>query len=154
MKKIIGVLLIALVVLASVPLSQAQQTGKVYRIGIYRSGDPSPPSRNYRAFLKELRDIGYIEGQNLKIVWWYKTHTFKKKKDRLDHVAHRMKELVQQKVDVIFTVNPVDIRAAKKATKTIPIVMLSSIDPVAAGLVDSLAHPGGNITGTSTSRAL
>ena len=59
-------------------------------------------------------------------------------------------ELVQQKVDVIVAVNNVVIRAAKEATKTIPIVMMSSVDPVDAGYVDSFAHPGGNITGLTT----
>jgi putative ABC transport system substrate-binding protein len=143
MKKIIGVLVIAILVLVSFHLAEAQQAGKVYRVGTIRSiGGPArlSRSRNWNAFLQGLRDLGYIEGQNLLIEYRYG-------KGRLDRMPNLVNELVQQKVDVIVVTNQVAIRAAKKATKTIPIVMMSSIDPVAAGHVDSLARPGGNITG-------
>ncbi|MFC1816210.1 ABC transporter substrate-binding protein [Thermodesulfobacteriota bacterium] len=138
MKKITAVFALALAVLVSAHPASAQQTGKVYRIGTIRPYDRPSPSWN--AFLQGLRDIGYIEGQNLMIEYRYG-------KGRKERVPNLVNELVQQKVDVIFVTNQVAIRAAKKATKTIPIVMLSSIDPVAAGLVYSLTHPGGNITG-------
>jgi putative ABC transport system substrate-binding protein len=87
-----------------------------------------------------LRDLGYVEGENILIERRYA-------EGRLDRMPALVNDLVQQKVDVIVAPNNVVIRAAKKATKTIPIVMISSIDPVAAGYVKSFAHPGGNITG-------
>ncbi len=92
------------------------------------------------AFRQGLRDLGYIDGQNVVINSRYA-------EGRLDKMPALVGELVQQKVDVILAVNNVVIRAAKDATKTIPIVMISSVDPVAAGYIESFAHPGGNITG-------
>jgi putative ABC transport system substrate-binding protein len=89
-----------------------------------------------------LRDLGYVEGKNVLFERRYA-------QGRLDRMPALVNELVQQRVDVIFAANNVVIRAAKEATKTIPIVMLSSVDPVAAEYVESFAHPGGNITGLS-----
>ena len=140
-KKLLSSFVLATVILASAHLAQAQQAGKIPRIGIIRSsGSPGRLSRPWEAFLKGLRGLGYVEGQNLLIEYRYG-------KGRLDRMPSLVNELVQQKVDVIVVTNQVAIRAAKKATKTIPIVMVSSIDPVAAGHVDSLARPGGNISG-------
>jgi len=120
---------------------EAQQMGKVLRIGIVRSvGSPGSPSPSWKAFLQGLRDLGYIEGENIIIEYRYG-------EGRLDRMPSLVNELVQQKVDVIVVTNQVAIRAARKATKTIPIVMVSSFDPVAAGHVESLARPGGNVTG-------
>jgi putative ABC transport system substrate-binding protein len=87
-----------------------------------------------------LRDLGYVEGKNILIERRYA-------EGRSDRIPALVNELIQQKVDVILAVTNVIIRAAKEATKTIPIVMITSIDPVAAGYVASFAHPGGNITG-------
>jgi putative ABC transport system substrate-binding protein len=87
-----------------------------------------------------LRDLGYIEGKNILIESRYA-------EGRLDRMSPFVHEFVQQKVDVIMGVNNVVIRAAKEATKTIPIVMISSVDPVVAGYIESFARPGGNITG-------
>jgi putative ABC transport system substrate-binding protein len=87
-----------------------------------------------------LRDLGFVEGKNISIERRYA-------EGRLDRMPALVNELVQQKVDVIVAVNNVVIRSAKEATKTIPIVMVSSVDPVVAGYVESFAHPGGNITG-------
>jgi putative ABC transport system substrate-binding protein len=96
----------------------------------------------FEAFWLGLRDLGYVEGKNVLIERRYA-------EGRLDRMPALVSDLVEQKVDVILAVNNVVIRAAKEATKKIPIVMLSSVDPVAAGYVDSFAHPGGNITGLS-----
>jgi len=92
------------------------------------------------AFRRGLRDLGYIEGKNIAIELRYA-------EGKLDRMPGLVNELVQQKVDIIFAANNVAIRAAKAATKTIPVIMVASIDPVAAGYVESFARPGGNITG-------
>jgi putative ABC transport system substrate-binding protein len=128
-------LTIATVVLGAI--AQAQQPKPVPRIGIIVSS-----LANSSAFRQGLRDLGYIEGQNLLI-----EHSHSEGK--LDRMAGLVNELVQQKVDLLFLDNQVALRAAKKMTKTIPIVMVSSVDPVTAGHVDSLARPGGNVTGLS-----
>src|SRR5262249_50796532 len=111
------------------------------RIGYLSStGDSTNPGPNIEAFRQGLRDLGYVEGKNILIEYRYLEGNV----DRLrDHVS----ELLQLKVDVF--VSPIDtaIRAAKQTTTTIPIVMVITGDPVAAGMVDSLARPGGNITG-------
>ena len=93
-------------------------------------------------FRQGLRDLGYVEGHNLLIEYRYGEG----KRDRMSGLVN---ELVDQIVDLLFVSNQVAIRAAKKTTKTIPIVMVSSVDPVTAGLVDSLSRPGGNVTGLS-----
>ena len=122
--------------------SGAQQTTKsLPKIGIILTiGKPDTPSPTYEAYKAGLRDMGYIEGKNIVIERRYA-------EGRLDRMAPFVQEFVQQKVDVILGVNNVIIRAAKEATKTIPIVMISSVDPVAAGYVETFARPGGNITG-------
>jgi len=132
---------LALGLLAGPLPAEAQQAGKVPRISVLRSsGSPGGLSRSWKAFLRELSDRGHIETQNILIEYRYG-------KGRLDRKPDLVNELVQQKVDLLVVTNQVAIRAAKKATKTIPIVMVSSLDPVAAGYVDSLARSGGNITG-------
>lgn len=123
----------------------AQQPVKMPRIGfIFSTGAPgagnSGHSPQFDAFQGGLRELGYVEGKNILIERRYA-------EGRLDRMPALVHELVQQKVDIIMAVNNVAIRAAKEATKTIPIVMISSVDPVAAGYVDSFARPGGNITG-------
>ena len=142
MKEKVAVSVILLLVLASVFPAEAQQTTKtVPRIGfIFSSGTPEVPSPESEAFRLGLHDLGYVEGKNVVIERRYA-------EGRLDRMSPFVHEFVQQKVDVIVGVNNVVIRAAKAATKTIPIVMISSIDPVDAGYVESFAHPGGNITG-------
>ncbi len=122
---------------------EAQQAGKVYRIGFLdfrlRSTTTDP---RFVAFRQGLSELGYVEGKNL--VFEYRSA--KGKRERLPEVAA---ELVRLKVDVIVTAGaPQVIRAAKRATRTIPIVLPGgSVDPVKAGFVDSLARPGGNVTG-------
>jgi len=111
------------------------------RIGYVASTGPTGSSNPMLdAFRQSLRDLGYVDGQNIVIDSRYA-------EGRLDKMPALVGELVQQKVDIIFAVNNVVIRAAKEATKSTPIVMISSVDPVAAGYIASFAHPGGNITG-------
>ncbi len=133
----------ALGLLAGPLPANAQQAGKVYRIGYVRSGS-SPPTTSpaYMGFLKGMRELGYVEGQNLVIEY----RSAKRKPERFPKIAA---ELVRLKVDVIVTSpSPSAIHAAKQATRTIPIVMSGvNVDPVKAGFIDSLARPGGNITG-------
>jgi putative ABC transport system substrate-binding protein len=118
------------------------QTGKsVARIGfVFATGAPGDPSPWLDAFQQGLRDRDYVDGKNIVIERRYA-------EGRLDRMPPYVHELVQLKVDVIVAVNNVVIRSAKEATKTIPIVMISSVDPVAAGYIESFARPGGNITG-------
>lgn len=121
----------------------AQQQGKVWRIGflsqITHPGSLSD-TYNYGAFLRAIRELGYIEGKNLVIEWRFADN----KPERLPDLAA---ELVQLKVDVIVTSGMLGPLALQKATTTIPIVMTSNSDPVGRGLIKSLARPGGNITG-------
>ena len=142
MNEKIFVSVVSTFILASVYLAEAQQPAKrVPRIGfISSSGAPGSSPPLFDAFRQGLRDLGYVDGKNIVIVHRYA-------EGRLDHMPLFVHEFVQQKVDVIVGVNNMVMRAAKEATKTIPIVMVTSIDPVAAGYVESFARPGGNITG-------
>jgi putative ABC transport system substrate-binding protein len=142
MKENVAVSLIVTLILGSFCLGEAQQMAKAMpRIGfVFSTGTPVDPSPWFDAFQQGLLDLGYVEGKNILIERRYG-------EGRLDRMRPFVHELVQQKVDVLVAVNNVLIRAAKEATKTIPIVMISSVDPVAAGYVESFAHPGGNITG-------
>ena len=130
------------VFLLTLSLAQAQQPKKVGRIGYLSLREAARESTRAEAIRLALRALGYIEGQNIAIEYRYSEG----KRDRLPELAT---ELVRLNVDLILAsgADPV-IRAAKNATKTIPIVMVGlGIDPVAAGLVESLARPGGNVTG-------
>ncbi|MEK6244985.1 MAG: ABC transporter substrate-binding protein [Pseudomonadota bacterium] len=134
---------LALVALSAAPLAaEAQRPKKVPRIGFLSSDSPGPDPR-IDIFRQGLRDLGYVEGQTLLIELRYG-------EGRLDRMPSLVNEFVQQQVDIIVATNNVFIRSAKEATKTIPIIMISSIDPVVAGYVESLARPGGNITGVSS----
>jgi putative tryptophan/tyrosine transport system substrate-binding protein len=120
----------------------AQQPAKVPRIGyVSGSGNPKTPGPLVEGFRQGLRDLGYIEGKNILVEYRYTVEA------GLDQIPGLVAELVRLKVDVLVATSSAAIRAAKQATKTIPIVMASATDPVAAGFVDSLARPGGNITG-------
>src|SRR4029077_135714 len=127
--------------LAAVHFAHAQQPKKIPRIGYLSSLDPVSESTRSEAIRRSLRELGYIEGQNIAIEYRYAEGKW----DRLPELAA---ELVRLKVDIILAgVAPLAL-AAKNATKTIPIVMTGAgLDPVEAGLVESLARPGGNITG-------
>jgi len=121
----------------------AQQSGKVFRIGIlanYRFGEPDL----WAVFIQGLRDFGYVDGQNITIEW----RVSEGKYERLPAFAT---ELVRSKVDVIVVPANQNALAAQQATRTIPIVMIGITDPVGGGLVANLSRPGGNITGLSAS---
>jgi putative tryptophan/tyrosine transport system substrate-binding protein len=144
MNKSIIVPLLAIVILVSVHLAEAQQTKKVPKIGLLVSGSPSSTREvgEVEAFRQGLRELGYVEGQNIVIEYRHAQGKF----DRLPELAA---DLVRLPVDVIVVAGGAfPIRAAKNATKTIPIVMMGQgSDPVRAGHVESLARPGGNVTG-------
>jgi len=124
--------------------AQAQQPTKIPRIGyLSGTGDASNQGPYVAALRQGLRDLGYIEGKNFAI-------EFRGAAGREEPVPSLVAELIQLKVDVLVLPLISAIHAAKQATKTIPIVMVTQVDPVATGVVDSLAHPGGNITGLST----
>jgi putative ABC transport system substrate-binding protein len=136
--------------LAAVYPAEAQQAKKVPRIGYLSSGNPTSESARFEAIRLALRERGYIEGQNVDIEYRYSEG----KQDRQPELAA---ELVRLKVDIIVVAGgDTVIRSAQNATKTIPIVLTGSgSDPVKAGFVESLARPGGNVTGlTNLSREL
>jgi putative ABC transport system substrate-binding protein len=123
--------------------AEAQQPTKIPRIGyVSGTGDPSNPGPNLESFREGMRELGYIDGKNIAIEYRYA-------QGNNERFASLATELVQLKLDVIVIVALPAIRAAKQATNTIPIVIVTSDDPVANGLVDSLARPGGNITGVT-----
>ena len=132
---------LALSILAAPLTADAQQTKKMPRIG-YLSIASAPDT--HEGFRQGLQELGYIEGQNIIIEVRYAAG----KADRLPDLAA---ELVRLKVDVIVAVGTPDALVAKKATQTIPIITVASGDPVGSGLVASLARPGGNVTGLSSS---
>jgi putative ABC transport system substrate-binding protein len=134
--------LVALGAAAGSRASLAQPQGKVWRVGILSPTSASLSSSNANAFLKGMRELGYIEGRNLAVERRFAD-------GRLERLPGLAAELVQLKVDVIVVQSSPAISAAQKATTTIPIVMTSAGDPVRSGFVKSLARPGGNITGLS-----
>jgi putative ABC transport system substrate-binding protein len=123
--------------------AELQQPKKVPRIGFLFGTFSSAQESRVGAFKQGLRDLGYIEGQNITIEYRYA-------EGKLDRLPTLIAELVGLRVDVIVTGGPPATRAAKKATATIPIVMAQVNDPVGNGFVASLARPGGNITGLAT----
>ena len=138
-------IIFALVLFVVPFVADAQQSGKVPTIGYLSqsSGLAGPPSRQLEAFLQGLRELGYVEGKNIAIEYRYTEG----KIERLPEVAA---ELARLKVDMIVVETGMASLHAKKATQTIPIVMGNSGDPVSQGLVASLAHPGGNVTGLTS----
>jgi putative tryptophan/tyrosine transport system substrate-binding protein len=142
MKEKIFLYLVATLLLGSVYPARAQQQKKVYRIGYLSSTDAAADSPRAEAFRQGLRELSYVESQNIVIEYRYAEGVA----DRFPNLAA---ELVQLKVDVIVVIGTLPAQAAKNATKTIPIVMTYVTDPVGTGLVASLAHPGGNVTGLS-----
>jgi putative ABC transport system substrate-binding protein len=130
--------------LAAPPAVEAQRTGKVHTIGFL--GPPPSAGGLVQAFQQALRDLGYVEGQNLRIEYRYTDVALQGHTDLLPRLAA---ELIRLKPAVLVVSVTEAALAAKNATTTIPIVMVSVPDPVAAGLVQSLARPGGNVTGLS-----
>jgi putative tryptophan/tyrosine transport system substrate-binding protein len=124
----------------------AQQSGKLATIGYLGATTPEVSRRTTDAFLKKLRELGWIEGRNIAIEYrWAEGHT--------DRAAEIAAEFVRLKVDIIHTSGNVYTLEAKRATSAIPIVFAVAGEPVATGLVASLARPGGNLTGLSTQLA-
>jgi putative tryptophan/tyrosine transport system substrate-binding protein len=140
MKKAAVPSILIAVVLAVAVIAQAQQLKKVPRIG-FLSGGGNPFS--FEAFRQGLRNLGYIEGKTIVI-------EYRSAEGDQERIAGLVTELVQLKVDVLVITSSSGVRAAKQATKTIPVVILTQVDPVTAGLIDSLARPGGNLTGISS----
>jgi len=138
-------ILIAVVLLALGVAAEAQQPKKVSRIGYLSQNDAATESARAEGIRQALRELGYIEGQNIATEYRYR-------EGKLDRFSELAVELVRLKVDIIMVSGGASlILAAKNATKTIPIVMNGGgIDPVDAGLVESLARPGGNVTGITT----
>jgi putative ABC transport system substrate-binding protein len=135
--------ILTLSLLAMALAATAQPVGKVHRIGRLNAGvPPAGPDPQLEAFRQGLRDLSYIEGQNILIESRYAEG----QEDRLPALAA---ELVRLPVDVLVAAGTTAIQAAQHATRTIPIVMAVAVDPVAQGFVASLARPGGNITGLS-----
>jgi putative tryptophan/tyrosine transport system substrate-binding protein len=141
-KQILFCLLVT-VFLFTVSSVKAQQPTKIPRIGYLGGGSPSSNPARIEAFRQGLRELGYVEGENIVIEWRYA-------EEKLDRLPSLATELVSLKVDVIVTAGPSVTRAAKEAVNTIPIVMAFDSDPVGNGFVASLARPGGNITGLAT----
>jgi putative ABC transport system substrate-binding protein len=145
MNRAIAALVVAAAVLYTIVLAEAQQPKKVHRIGYLGATDPASDSSRSEAIRLALRELGYIEGQNIATEYQYAAG----KPERLPELAAK---LVRLKVDIIVVAGAdTAIRAAKNATKTIPIVMIGAgLDPVEAGYVESLARPGGNVTGLTS----
>ena len=135
--KWLGLSVIAFVLVVTGAMATAQQPAKIPRIGYV--GPPTTDPRT-ASFRQGLRDLGYTEEKNILVEYRY----IGGKADRYPDV---MAELVQLKVDVLVAVPFQAVLAAKQMTKTIPVVIVTTLDPVATGIVDSLARPGGNITG-------
>jgi len=140
-KKILFIALCAMLLASSLP-AEAQQTGKIFRIGFLDPSTASGSAVLLEVFRQELSKLGWIDGKNITIEYRFA----EQKNERLPELAA---ELVRLKVDLIVTPSTTSALAAKKATTTIPIVMTNVGDPVGAGLVASLARPGGNVTGLS-----
>lgn len=134
--------LLALAALALAPLARAQPAARTYRIAFLGTSTPIDYAPNLKAFLDGLRELGYEDGRNIVIEYRWAEG----REERLPELAA---ELVRRKPDIIVT-HATGVTAAKAATSTIPIVMGVSADPVAVGYIQSLARPGGNITGVAS----
>ena len=127
--------------LLAVPCAaEAQQTGRVYAIGILSLGFPDSGPVWWEVFLGAMRELNYVQGRNLLVKFAFAS-------DQPERLAELAGDLVRAGVDAIVTTSVRETRAARQATSTIPIVMTIAPDPVGAGLVASLARPGGNVTG-------
>ena len=132
--------LLITVLLTTVSHAQAQQPAKTPHIGFLLDVPASSLPARIEAFRQGLRELGYVEGNNIIIEW-------RETKGNFDHVRELADELVRLKMDVIVSPGPAVTRRLKEATSTIPIVMAQDTDPIGSGFIASLARPGGNITG-------
>src|SRR5262245_26447492 len=135
---------LSVIALVLVTVGSAQQPAKIPRIGYFDGGFASTNAERVEAFRQGLRDLGYVEGKNILVEYLHSERN-------LDRLPKMVAELLRLQVDVIVAGGGgATTDAAKKATKTIPIVMAMAIDPVEQGFVSSLARPGGNVTGLAT----
>src|SRR5262245_18948900 len=148
MKKAAVPILVAVILLTVAVVTEAQQPKKVARIGYLSNTDPATESARSEAIRRALRELGYIEGQNVTIEYRYAEGKF----DRAPELAA---ELVRLKADLILvSAGGRYLQAVKNATTTIPIVMVGAgADPVDTGIIESLARPGGNVTGITNIEA-
>jgi putative ABC transport system substrate-binding protein len=142
--RLIGLAVVLTLSLALAPLpAGAQEAGKVWRVGVLEPSELNSRAHLVAALSRRLRELGYEEGRNVAIELRFAN-------GKLESLPELAAELVRLKVDAIVASTTPSIRAAQKATKTIPIVMSTVGDPIEAGFVASFAHPGGNITGRTT----
>ncbi len=147
MKRVICRVAVCALLFALCCSAEAQPQTKIPKIGWLGGRSPSGPSGAGESFRRALRELGYVEGKTVTIEYRYA-------QDKLDRLPALADELVRLNVDLLIAPTTVEVRAAKSATKTIPIVFYNVPDPVGSGLIDSLARPGANITGFSTLNAL
>ena len=140
---IFGLFCLLITVLLITGLAEAQQPKKVRQIGFLVGTAASAATVRTEAFRQGLRGLGYVEGKNILVEYRYAD-------GKMDRIPTLVTELLQLNIDVLVAINFPAIRAAKEASKTIPIVMVAAVDPVTSGIVDSLARPGGNVTGIAT----
>ena len=139
----LAALAVALVVLFAPVIAEAQQSGKVYRIGFLGNSNAALETHLVGGFRSGLRDLGYEEGRNVVIEYRWA-------EGRYERFPALISDLAGSKVHVLVTAGTPATLAVKKATTSIPLVMVAVADPVGDGIVASLAHPGGNITGVSS----
>jgi putative tryptophan/tyrosine transport system substrate-binding protein len=142
-RKLVGTVALVVTFAMCGAMAQAQQLPKVSRIGFVSTPPSSAITARIEAFRQGLRELGYVEGRNIVV-------EYRHAEGKLDRLPTLATELVRLKLDVIVTAGPAPIRPVKEATATIPIVFAFDDDPVGSGSVESLARPGGNITGLST----
>lgn len=140
MKRKLVIWSFTIIFLATVSLARAQQPQKVPRIGYVSLVGTATSDRSFAALRQGLRELGYSEGKNI-------LFEHRSARGKRGVIPGLVAELVQLRVDILFCPNLPAIDAAKQATKTIPIVIVSNVDPVELGIVESFARPGGNITG-------
>jgi ABC-type uncharacterized transport system substrate-binding protein len=140
--RLIRVVIPILALLATPLASDAQTAGKTYRIGVLETISPALNVANLDAFRQRLRELGYVEGQNLVI-------EYRSADGRAERFPDLAAELVRLKVNLIVTRGTPAVKAAKNATGTIPVVIAAIGEPLGTGVVASLARPGGNVTGLS-----
>jgi putative ABC transport system substrate-binding protein len=139
-RKLVGIIALVVTFAMCGAVADAQQQAKVPKIGQIRARPGVSPAGSSEIIRRMFRELGYVEGKNI-------TFEYRYSEGKLDRFPALVDELVRLKVDVLLTSSMEETLAAKNATRTIPIVFVGGGDPVAAGLVDSLARPGGNITG-------
>ena len=136
-------ILCMVILLVGATIAEAQQTGKIFRIGFLDPTNASDNAARLEVFRQELRKLGWIEKKNIAFEYRFA-------ENKPGRTAELAAELVRLKVDLIVTSGVPPTLEGKKATTSIPIVITNVPDPVALGLVDSLARPGGNVTGLTT----